>query len=62
VTVHTAKGGRRLASPLLNSYNQTSASSVESARDFRARSVICLLARGETSVEELATGYLVSRG
>lgn len=49
--------------PLLKRYKQTLASFVESARDFCARrGMAYLLARSETPVEELLTGYLSTRG
>jgi uncharacterized protein (DUF58 family) len=49
--------------PLLKRYKQTLASFIESARDFCSRrGMAYLLARSETSVEELLTGYLATRG
>jgi uncharacterized protein (DUF58 family) len=49
--------------PLLKRYRQTLASFIESARDFCSRrGMTYLLARSETSVEELLTGYLATRG
>jgi uncharacterized protein (DUF58 family) len=49
--------------PLLKRYKQTLTAFVDSARDFCARrGMMYLLARSETSVEQLLTGYLATRG
>lgn len=52
-----------VSGPLLKRYKETLASFVESAREFCARrGMMYLLARSETPVEELLTGYLATRG
>lgn len=52
-----------ITAPLMKRYKQTLAAFIESARDFCARrGMMYLLARSETSIEELLTGYLASRG
>ncbi|MEN6449273.1 MAG: DUF58 domain-containing protein [Thermoguttaceae bacterium] len=49
--------------PLLKRYKETLAAFVASARDFCARrGMTYLLARSETPVEQLLTGYLATRG
>ena len=49
--------------PLLKRYKQTLAAFVDSAREFCARrGMTYLLARSETPVEQLLTGYLATRG
>jgi uncharacterized protein (DUF58 family) len=49
--------------PLLKRYKQTLATFVDSVRDFCSRrGMAYLLARSETSLEELLTGYLATRG
>jgi uncharacterized protein (DUF58 family) len=49
--------------PLMKRYKQTLAAFVDSARDFCSRrGMMYLLARSETSIEELLTGYLATRG
>jgi uncharacterized protein (DUF58 family) len=52
-----------ITGPLLKRYKQTLAAFVESAREFCARrGMSYLLARSETPVEQLLTGYLATRG
>jgi uncharacterized protein (DUF58 family) len=52
-----------ITGPLLKRYKQTLAAFVESAREFCARrGMMYLLARSETPVEQLLTGYLATRG
>jgi uncharacterized protein (DUF58 family) len=52
-----------ISTPLLARYRQTLASFVESARDYCSRrGITYLLARSETPVEDLLTGYLATRG
>ncbi|MFZ1935039.1 MAG: DUF58 domain-containing protein [Thermoguttaceae bacterium] len=49
--------------PLMKRYKQTLAAFVDSARDFCSRrGMMYLLARSETSIEQLLTGYLARRG
>jgi uncharacterized protein (DUF58 family) len=49
--------------PLLKRYKETLAAFVDSAREFCSRrGMTYLLARSETSVEQLLTGYLATRG
>jgi len=49
--------------PLMKRYKQTLAAFVDSAREFCSRrGMMYLLARSETSVEQLLTGYLATRG
>jgi uncharacterized protein (DUF58 family) len=52
-----------VTSVLMKRYKQTLAAFVDSAREFCARrGMMYLLARSETSVEQLLTGYLATRG
>jgi hypothetical protein len=52
-----------VTSVLMKRYKQTLAAFVNSARDFCSRrGMMYLLARSETSVEQLLTGYLATRG
>ena len=49
--------------PLLKRYKQTLAAFVDSTREFCSRrGMMYLLARSETPVEQLLTGYLATRG
>jgi hypothetical protein len=49
--------------PLLKRYKQTLAAFVDSTREFCSRrGMMYLLARSETSIEQLLTGYLATRG
>jgi uncharacterized protein (DUF58 family) len=52
-----------ITAPLMKRYKQTLAAFVDSARDFCSRrGMMYLLARSETSIEQLLTGYLATRG
>jgi uncharacterized protein (DUF58 family) len=52
-----------ITAPLMKRYKQTLAAFVDSAREFCSRrGMMYLLARSETSVEQLLTGYLATRG
>jgi uncharacterized protein (DUF58 family) len=52
-----------ITAPLMKHYKQTLAAFVDSAREFCSRrGMMYLLARSETSVEQLLTGYLATRG
>ena len=52
-----------ITAPLMNRYKQTLAAFVDSAREFCSRrGMMYLLARSETSIEDLLTGYLATRG